>query len=42
LPSARNEYQGESGHYPLRRTQGTEKHAGPALCREGGYRPPYP
>jgi hypothetical protein len=41
-PSARNEYQGESGHYPLRRTQGTEKHAGPALCPEEEYRPPYP
>jgi len=41
LPSARNEYQGESRHYPLRRTQGTEKHAGPALCPEGEYRPPY-
>src|SRR5215813_2734362 len=41
-PSARNKYQGESGHYPLRRTQGTEKHAGPALCPEEEYRPPYP
>src|SRR5262249_18325475 len=42
LPPARNEYQGESRHYPLRRTQGTEKHARPALCPEGEYRPPYP
>src|SRR5262249_10004254 len=42
LPSARNEYQGESKYYPLRHTQSTEKHAGPTLCPEEEYRPPYP
>jgi len=41
-PSARNEYRGESRHYPLRRTQGTEKQAGPPRCPEEEYRPPYP
>jgi hypothetical protein len=41
-PSARNDYQGELGHFLPRRTQSTRRRGAPARGPEEKYRPPYP
>jgi hypothetical protein len=41
-PSARNDYQGKSGHFLLRRTQSTRRREASARRSEERYRPPSP